>query len=81
MQTDTDKILEQIKNDEILMLQSGVEELRDVTEAALQEAQVGNWKKAFTMIWLVANARVKNEHDVSPIEEASPKKVSYEQAQ
>lgn len=81
MQTNTDEILEQVKNDEILMLQSGVEELRDVTEAALQEAQVGNWRKAFTMLWLVATAKAKNRSNVQPIEKASSKKVSYEQAQ
>ncbi len=81
MQTDTDKILEQVKNDEILMLQSGVEELRDVTEAALKKAQEGNWKEAFTLLGLVALSKAKNGHDVSLVEESSSEKVNHEQAQ
>ena len=81
MSTNSDKILERVRNDEILMLQGGVEELREVTEAALQEAKVGNWKEAFTMLWLVAAAKAKTRRDVQPTENSSSEKVSNEQAQ
>lgn len=81
MSTNSDKILERVRNDEILMLQGGVEELREVTEAALQEAKVGNWKEAFTMLWLAAAAKAKTRCDVQPTENSSSEKVSNEQAQ
>jgi hypothetical protein len=79
MKTDSDKILERVRNDEIIMMQWDAEELREVTEAALQEAQVGNWKEAFTMLWLVAAAKAKTRRDVQPLEESSSEKVNYEQ--
>lgn len=79
MKTDSDKILERVRNDEIIMMQWDAEELREVTEAALQEAQVGNWKEAFTMLWLVAATKAKTRRDVQPLEESSSEKVNYEQ--
>ena len=61
MEVNSDKIIEQIKKEEILMLQGYAEELSEVTEAAMKEAQAGNWPEAFKMLWLVATSPLKHE--------------------
>jgi hypothetical protein len=76
----SDEVIEQIKDDAILVLHGETEEIHAATSMALEEAEAGKWEEAFKSLSIVENSLAKCLNVVQPWGNPPPEEVDYEQA-